>query len=108
MGENVLGGLYKIVHDEPPRLSDDHPLAGLLAMMMRKEPDQRWPVVRVRDDLRRIARGQSSEAIGAHPESDHDDHADDHADDHDATVDLGAPIASRPTDPGPSPCPLPL
>ena len=100
VGENVLGGLYKIVHDEPPRLPDDHPLAGLLAMMMRKEPDQRWPVVRVRDDLRRIARGQTSKAIGAHPENDHDD-------DNDATVVLGAPIASRPTDPVPAPAPAP-
>ena len=34
VGENVLGGLYKIVHDDPPRLPDDHPLAGLLAVMM--------------------------------------------------------------------------
>ncbi|MCY4728930.1 serine/threonine-protein kinase [Nocardioides sp. STR2] len=65
VGDNVLGGLYKIVHDDPPRLPDDHPVAGLLAAMLVKEPAQRWPVARVRDDLRRIARGEPSEAPSA-------------------------------------------
>ena len=36
---------------------DDHPLAALLAGMMQKDPDERWPVERVRDELRRVARG---------------------------------------------------
>lgn len=62
VGDNVLGGLYKIVHDDPPRLPEDHPAAGLLAAMLVKDPSQRWPVVKVRDDLRRIARGEPSEA----------------------------------------------
>lgn len=64
VGDNVLGGLYKIVHDDPPRLPDDHPAAGLLAAVLVKEPAQRWPVERVRDDLHRIARGEPSEAAG--------------------------------------------
>ena len=55
MGQNVLGGMYKIVHEDPPRLPGDHPLAPLLAAMMTKDPAQRWPVLRVRDELRRIA-----------------------------------------------------
>ncbi len=57
MGQNVLGGLYRIVHDDPPRLPDDHPLAAVLAGMMQKDPDERWPVERVRDELRRAASG---------------------------------------------------
>ena len=52
VGDNVLGGLYKIVHEDPPRLPDDHPAAGLLAAMLVKDPAQRWPVATVRDDLR--------------------------------------------------------
>ena len=67
VGDNVLGGLYKIVHDDPPRLPDDHPAAGLLAAVLVKEPGQRWPVERVRDDLHRIARGEPSEAAGPPP-----------------------------------------
>lgn len=59
---NVMGGLYRIVHEDPPRLPDDHPLAGLLAVTMAKDPAGRWPVERVRDDLRRVARGIPSEA----------------------------------------------
>jgi serine/threonine protein kinase len=62
VGQNVLGGLYRIVNSDPPRLPEDNPLSGLLAVMMVKEPDRRWPVERVRDDLRRIARGEPSSA----------------------------------------------
>jgi serine/threonine protein kinase len=62
VGQNVLGGLYRIVHDDPPRLPADDPVSGLLAVMMVKDPARRWPVARVRDDLRRIARGEASSA----------------------------------------------
>lgn len=92
VGENVLGGLYRIVHDDPPRLPDDHPLAGLLAVMMVKDPHQRWPVLRVRDDLRRIARGERSSAVGAQPQEDHED-------EDDSTIVLGTPFTSPPTGP---------
>ena len=57
VGGNVMGGLYRIVHDEPPRLPADHPLAGVLARTMVKDPDERWSAEQVRDELRRIARG---------------------------------------------------
>ena len=63
--ENVLGGLYRIVHDDPPRLPADHPLAGLLAVMMVKDPQGRWSVERVRDDLWRVAQGRASSAAAA-------------------------------------------
>ncbi|MFC0223701.1 serine/threonine-protein kinase [Nocardioides zeicaulis] len=62
VGDNIMGGLYRIVHGEPPRLPHDHPLAGLLAVMMAKDPADRWPVERVRDDLRRAAHGEASTA----------------------------------------------
>ena len=38
-------------------------LAGLLAAMLVKDPIQRWPAAEVRDDLRRLARGERSEAL---------------------------------------------
>jgi serine/threonine protein kinase len=58
VGDNVIGALYKIVHEDPPRLPDDHPMAGLLAVMMTREPERRWPMRRVRDELGRLSRGQ--------------------------------------------------
>jgi eukaryotic-like serine/threonine-protein kinase len=99
VGENVLGGLYKVVHDDPPRLPDGHPLAGLLDRMMVKDPEQRWPVARVRDDLRRVARGERSSAGGAQrPEEP--------ADRGEATIVLGTPFTSPPTEPVAAPAPV--
>ena len=57
VGGNVMGGLYRIVHDDPPRLPADHPLAGVLARTMVKDASERWSAERVRDELRRIAKG---------------------------------------------------
>ena len=34
VGDNLIGALYKIVHEDPPRLPEDHPMAGLLTVMM--------------------------------------------------------------------------
>jgi serine/threonine protein kinase len=79
VGDNVMGGLYRIVHDEPPRLPDDHPLAGLLAVMLVKDPEGRWPVERVRDELRRAVRSAGHDAPTARQERGSD-----------ATVPLGA------------------
>lgn len=62
IGGNLVGALYKIVHDDPPRLALDHPLAGLLGVTMVKDRDQRWPMDRVRDELRRVARGEAPTA----------------------------------------------
>ncbi len=60
VGDNLIGALYKIVHEEPPRLPEDHPMAGLLSVMMTRDTDRRWPMARVRDELARLARGQQS------------------------------------------------
>ncbi|MCL2612368.1 MAG: serine/threonine protein kinase [Nocardioidaceae bacterium] len=51
MGDNVIGGLYRVVHDEPPRLADAGPLAPVLEGTMVKDTAQRWPMTRVRDEL---------------------------------------------------------
>jgi serine/threonine protein kinase len=60
VGDNLIGALYKIVHEDPPRLPEDDPMAGLLSVMMVREPEGRWPMARVRDELGRLARGQRS------------------------------------------------
>ena len=41
------------MHEDPPRLPDDHPMAGLLSVMMNRDAEQRWPMPRVRDELGR-------------------------------------------------------
>ena len=60
VGDNLIGALYKIVHEDPPRLPDDHPMAGLLTVMMTHDPEQRWSMQQVRDELGRISRGGRS------------------------------------------------
>jgi serine/threonine protein kinase len=65
IGGNLVGALYKIVHDDPPRLPEGHPLAGPLSVMMVQEPARRWSMEQVRDELRRIAAGQEPTAIVA-------------------------------------------
>lgn len=61
VGDNLIGALYKIVHEEPPSLPDGHPMAGLLSVMLVRDPQERWPMRRVRDELQRLARGQQSQ-----------------------------------------------
>ena len=51
VGDNVLGALYRIVHEDPPRLPDAGWLAPLLEATMTTDPAQRWPMDRVRDYL---------------------------------------------------------
>lgn len=65
VGDNLIGALYKIVHEDPPRLPDDHPMAGLLSVMMNRDVDGRWSMPRVRDELVRISRGQRSTVVAA-------------------------------------------
>ncbi len=65
VGDNLIGALYKIVHEDPPRLPEAHPLSGLLSVMMTREPEHRWPMRRVRDELARVARGERIDRRGA-------------------------------------------
>jgi eukaryotic-like serine/threonine-protein kinase len=49
--DNVMGTLYRIVNDEPPRLHDAGSLAPLLEATMVKDPSLRWSMEQVRDFL---------------------------------------------------------
>jgi serine/threonine protein kinase len=48
LGDNVLSGLVRMVHEEPPRLpAEAGPLATVLAATMVKDPEQRWTAAQV-------------------------------------------------------------
>jgi serine/threonine protein kinase len=49
---NVLGALYRIVHEDPPRLQDAGWLAPLVESSMTHDPSQRWSMAKVVDFLR--------------------------------------------------------
>lgn len=51
VGDNLLGALYRIVHEEPPRLPDAGWLAPLLEATMTLDPADRWSMAQVRDFL---------------------------------------------------------
>jgi hypothetical protein len=51
VGDNVMGALYRIVHEEPPRLPDAGWLGPMLECTMDREPSRRWPMHQVRDFL---------------------------------------------------------
>ncbi len=49
--DNPLGTLYKIIHEDPPRLADAGWLALVLESTMASDPADRWSMERVRDVL---------------------------------------------------------
>jgi serine/threonine protein kinase len=51
VNENLMGALYKIVHEEPPRLTDAAWLTPALEHTMTREPGDRWSMAQVRDFL---------------------------------------------------------
>ena len=51
VGDNIMGALYRIVHEEPPRLDDADWLTAMLEHTMTREPAARWPMAKVRDFL---------------------------------------------------------
>lgn len=63
VSENMIGGLYKIVHEEPPRLPDAGAFDEVLRATMTREPRDRWSMDRVRDRLSEIRRDPT--AVGA-------------------------------------------
>jgi hypothetical protein len=48
-GDNVLGAMYRIVNEEPPRLDGAGTLPALVAAMMQHDPDARPTMAQVRD-----------------------------------------------------------
>jgi serine/threonine protein kinase len=51
VGDHVLGALYRIVNEEPPRLDDAGWMAPLLEGTMVRDPARRWTMEQVRDFL---------------------------------------------------------
>ncbi|SFB73771.1 Serine/threonine protein kinase [Nocardioides terrae] len=56
LGDNVVAGLVRIVHDDPPRLpAGSGPLGTVLAATMVKDPASRWTAAQVCDFLDTVA-----------------------------------------------------
>ena len=51
VGDNVLGALYRIVHEETPRLENAGWLAPLVASSMTHDPSARWSMAEVSEFL---------------------------------------------------------
>lgn len=51
LGDNLIGALYRVVNEEPPRLANAGWLAPLLEATMIRDPAQRWSMEQVRDFL---------------------------------------------------------
>ena len=51
VGDNVLGALYRIVHEEPPRPQAAGWLAPVLDATMTREPAQRWSIAQAQSYL---------------------------------------------------------
>jgi eukaryotic-like serine/threonine-protein kinase len=49
--DNMVAALYRIVHEDPPKLSDAGWLAPVLEATMARDPEARWSMVQVRDFL---------------------------------------------------------
>ncbi len=47
VGDNIVGGLYRIVHEEPPTVEDAGWLGPLLGATMVRDPDRRWSMAHV-------------------------------------------------------------
>jgi serine/threonine protein kinase len=62
---NVLGALYRIVHEDPPQPEDAGWLAPLLEATMTKDPADRWPMTRIEQFLE--TRGRSEPATRSVP-----------------------------------------
>jgi serine/threonine protein kinase len=59
--DNLMGALYRIVHEEPPRLANAGWLAPVLEHTMTRQPGDRWTMSQVRDFL------EHDGAVAIHP-----------------------------------------
>jgi serine/threonine protein kinase len=71
VGDNLMGALYRIVHEEPPRLVNAGWLGPLLSGTMTREPRDRWSMAAVRDFL---AAGPQGTALRPLPTAEPDPH----------------------------------
>lgn len=51
VGDNVLGAMYRIVNEEPPRLAEGGRLADLVGRMMQIDPDARPTMAQIEEEL---------------------------------------------------------
>ena len=69
IGDHLLGGLYRIVNDEPPRLAGAGWMGPLLEATLVKDPARRWRMAEVRDYLAgppdRVAATAMTDVVGA-------------------------------------------
>ncbi|GAB2882592.1 serine/threonine-protein kinase [Nocardioides pacificus] len=56
---NLMGALYRIVNEEPPRLSEAGPLAPLLEATMARDPAERWSMAKVKEFLAHVCATQN-------------------------------------------------
>ena len=56
VGDNVLGALYRIVNEPPPRLPDAGVMSSVLAATMTQDPESRWSMVDVARFFERASR----------------------------------------------------
>lgn len=54
VADNLMGAMYRIVHDEPPRLNTDGPLSALVTAMMQHDPGARPTMAAVEEKLSSI------------------------------------------------------
>jgi serine/threonine protein kinase len=64
VGDNLLGALYRIVHEEPPQALAAGWLAPVLTATMTREAAQRWPMSRVQDFLEAGPQTHATSATG--------------------------------------------
>ena len=60
VGDNVLGALYRIVHEDPPPLLDGGWLTPFVTAAMTRDPAQRWSMAEVAEFLHAGPRGGAS------------------------------------------------
>ncbi len=67
VGDNVLGALYRIVHEDPPPLLDGGWLTPFVTAAMTRDPAQRWSMAEVAEFLHSGSRGGGSPRLTVPP-----------------------------------------
>ena len=102
--DNVLGTLFKIVHEDPPRLADAGHLAPVLESTMHKDPSGRWTMAQVRDFLLAgpSAANEATARMAPVPAAVPTQEIEDSHGEPEHTAIFGAPAAARAADPEPT------